>query len=79
MGWTCYTGPEIIYTQYFKFYVSISNLQLWIHKQSVLRPLNIEVSGEGDAVVLVIDPEDLVNVNTDIDLVDAFSDWELEL
>ena len=41
----------------------------------MLRPLYIEVSGKGDAVVLVIDPENLVNVDTDIDLVDAFSDW----
>lgn len=41
----------------------------------MFRPLDIEVSGKGDAVVLVVDPENLVNVNTDIDLVDAFSDW----
>ena len=54
---------------------SDSNLQLWINKKSVFRPLDIEVSGKGDAVVLVVDPENLVNVNTDIYLVDAFSDW----
>ena len=54
---------------------SDSNLQLWINEKSVFRPLDIEVSGKGDAVVLVVDPENLVNVNTDIDLVDAFSDW----
>ena len=42
-------------------------------------PLDIEVGGKGDAVVLVINPEDLVNVDTDIDIVDAFSDWQLKL
>ena len=45
----------------------------------MLCPLDIEVGGKGDAVVLVIYPENLVNVDTDIDLVDAFSDWQLEL
>ena len=45
----------------------------------MLCPFDIKVGGKGDAVVLVIYPEDLVNVDTDIDLVDAFSDWQLEL
>ena len=35
--------------------------------QSPFRPLNIEVGGECDAVVLSIDPEHLIDVNADTD------------
>ena len=33
------------------------------HVQPALPPLHVEVGGEGDAVVLVVDPQHLVNVN----------------
>ena len=32
------------------------------HVEPSLPPLNVEVGGEGDAVVLVVDPQDLVDV-----------------
>ena len=32
--------------------------------QPALHPLNIEVGGEGDGVVLVIDPQHLVNIDS---------------
>ena len=34
-----------------------------VHVQPSLLPLNVEVGGEGDAVVLVIDPQHLVDVD----------------
>ena len=56
-----------------------THLKKGINIQSSFRPFNVEVGGKGNAVVLVIDPEHLINVNADIDLIDALCDWKLKL
>ena len=32
-----------------------------VHAEPLLEPLDVEVGGEGDAVVLVVDPQDLAD------------------
>ena len=56
-----------------------THLKKGINIQPSFCPFHIEVSGKSNAVVLVIDPKHLINVNADIYLVDPLSDWKFKL
>ena len=47
------------------FRVVLPGDKLRVNPQPALGPLHIKVGGEGDAVVLVIDPQHLIDVNTE--------------
>ena len=54
------------------------SLFTWLQIKSLFSPLDIEVGGECDAVVLAVDNQDLVYVNADSDLVRLIWEWKLE-